>query len=348
MADVKTVPAKHIFLDVVGFTHQRSVEAQADIVGYLNNIVRKALAASGVLQEQLILLPTGDGMCIVLVDVPSPYDVHLTIALSILAQVQEHNEQAPDEMRRFTVRVGINENVDNLVVDVNERRNIAGAGINMAQRVMTFAEGNQVFVGSTVYETLRQRERYMSSFREFTTTIKHGLRLTAYQYLEYGRPGLDVSVPAAFAPKIPELQPLSRVVAFYLAHAITHRDFLLQHSDGLEGYSAVCLLWFLAEDSVDREETPSHKTSTTRAPKKDTIHAQLAELTNCPFWVIAELHHAITETNLELFAECFEYVGMMRDYLVVSPRGARRLAKDQPDIWRMFNLGDPAGADEPG
>ncbi len=43
---VVTVDAKYVFLDIVGFTRNRSVEAQSDIVGYLNGIVNDSLASS--------------------------------------------------------------------------------------------------------------------------------------------------------------------------------------------------------------------------------------------------------------------------------------------------------------
>lgn len=138
-AEAVTVDAKYVFADVVGFTRGRSVEAQSDIVGYLNGVVRHALLGNGVPEGKCILLPTGDGLCVALLPYEgSPYDVHVRVALSLLRGAHEHNEDTKDEMRRFEVRIGLNANTDNLVTDINGNRNVAGAGINMAQRVMGY------------------------------------------------------------------------------------------------------------------------------------------------------------------------------------------------------------------
>src|SRR5689334_17978870 len=125
MSEAITVPTKYIFLDVVNFTHERSVEAQSDIVSILNNVVHEALEEYGIEGLQLILLPTGDGMCICLLNFEKPYDVHILLALGIITRIHQHNSRTDDKMRRFQARIGINANTDNLVVDVNQRRNMA-------------------------------------------------------------------------------------------------------------------------------------------------------------------------------------------------------------------------------
>jgi hypothetical protein len=86
---------KYIFLDVVGFTHQRSVEAQSEIVGTLNAIVDAASAR--VDRKDLIRLPTGDGMCICLLNVEDPYDIHMQVALGIVERIDKHNGKNPTQ-----------------------------------------------------------------------------------------------------------------------------------------------------------------------------------------------------------------------------------------------------------
>ena len=152
MADAATVPAKYIFLDVVGFTYNRSVEAQSDIVHSLNEIVKASLDEYSIHDDNRIFLPTGDGICIALLnieclhDIASAYDIHVKIALGILKRLEEHNTSTEDVQRKFKLRIGINENIDNLVEDVNGNRNVAGDGINLAQRVMSLADGNQILI----------------------------------------------------------------------------------------------------------------------------------------------------------------------------------------------------------
>jgi len=122
-----TADVKYIFLDVEGYSRGRSVEAQTDIIVSLNKIVRAAVERAKVPSNQLIYLPTGDGICIAILNVREPFDQTLLIALEILKDLQHHNAGQTDEQRRFGVRIGLNENTDNRVIDVNGRPNIAGS-----------------------------------------------------------------------------------------------------------------------------------------------------------------------------------------------------------------------------
>ena len=80
-------------------------------------------------------------------------DSHLSLALRIVAAVAEHNRDESSPMRKFDVRLGINENVDNVLADINGRRNVAGDGISMAQRIMDKADGGQILAGASVHES---------------------------------------------------------------------------------------------------------------------------------------------------------------------------------------------------
>src|SRR5258706_6223305 len=103
---------RYVFIDVVRFS-TRTVEARTDIVTAINSIVRAAINAANVLGDDVIFLPTGDGLCIALVSAILPYDGHLRIALDIIARVAEHNRDVLNKSRAFEVRVGLNENDDN-------------------------------------------------------------------------------------------------------------------------------------------------------------------------------------------------------------------------------------------
>src|SRR4051812_4236493 len=129
MFETKTVAAKYIFLDVVGFTYNRSIEAQADIVRLFNDIVESSIVEFAIPKDNVLFIATGDDICVALLNTESPYDVHLSIALRIIEKVNRNNETAKNEMRKFEVRIGISSNTDNLVTDINGNRNIAGAGI---------------------------------------------------------------------------------------------------------------------------------------------------------------------------------------------------------------------------
>src|SRR5687767_15830276 len=106
MPDIKTIPAKYIFLDIVGFTHNRSVEAQSDIIQALNEIVQSSVKEHGINNEDVMFLSASDDICIALLNVGSPYDIHLRIALDIVGKVYKHSINTTNKMRKFEVRAG--------------------------------------------------------------------------------------------------------------------------------------------------------------------------------------------------------------------------------------------------
>jgi len=147
MADEKTARVKYLFMDIVGYTKGRSTDAQSEIIRYQNSIVCEALEAERIKPAHRILIPTGDGMCIALIKGSQPLDILVRLALAILDRIAKHNSIAPDKAHQFEVRIGLNENEDNLVIDINGRPNVAGAGINMAQRVMSKGDAGHVLNG---------------------------------------------------------------------------------------------------------------------------------------------------------------------------------------------------------
>jgi len=206
--EVKTIPAKYIYLDVVDFIVDRSVEAQSDILRALNEIVNASLHEHLIPEDKLILLPTGDGLCIALLNVEVPFDLHLLIALSILRRVHEHNERIDNARQKFQVRIGLNDGTDNLVTDINGNLNIAGQGINMASRVMNFADGSQIFAGYTTFEILHIREKYTGSFKAYQGTVANGSFISVYQFVREGHAGLNTSTATVFQ-SLEKVEPLS-------------------------------------------------------------------------------------------------------------------------------------------
>jgi class 3 adenylate cyclase len=138
-------------------------------------------------KKQCILLPTGDGMCIALFpslfEASTGYDIHLNIALEILAGLESYNIFTNNNDRKFAIRVGLNENTDNIIIDVNGKQNVAGRGINMAQRTMSKADGNQILIGEATYQTLCEREKYVKAFRPYSAKTKHDEIFTVYQFI---------------------------------------------------------------------------------------------------------------------------------------------------------------------
>jgi class 3 adenylate cyclase len=338
---VVSVPVKYVYLDIVGFTRNRSVEAQSDVIDALNAVVRKTVDACGVPSDQIFLLPTGDGICIALLNVESLYDVHIRIALAILAAIDAHNTTLDDAMRIFQVRIGINSNVDNIITDVNGKKNVAGTGINLAARVMGLADAGQILVGQSVYDTLLNREQYMNAFTAFNAQAKHNLWLPVYQYIRTGHPGLNTEAPAAFRKKDDQVLRLSKHVAFYFAHAIRHRDFLAQQIDRpYASYVSMILLWSLASDSVGySEETEINPfRARTWGAGKVSIQEQFEYYISQDFWLLVWLSKFIEENHLKRFSRFFDNDQGTWVNIFINHEGTRKLKDEWPSIWKDFEF----------
>jgi len=338
----ETAHVKYVFLDIVAFTRDRSVEAQSDLVAKLNHVVRQALGTLEAAEDRTILIPTGDGIAVALLDVAS-FDIHLRLGLEILRLVADHNGVTEDLMRQFQVRIGINENVDNLIQDINGKLNVAGSGISMAQRIMDQADGGQILLGQMVHETLHPREKYMQSFRPFQARGKHGVVFPVYQFVAENCPGLDTKVPSVFAPRQIGKPKFTKVVGYYTAHAVANRDFLLsQKSDPAMGCTAVILLHFLAHDSVEKSETPGHECPVliTEGSGLASFEEQYRYYDHTDYWVRARLADLLCEENLAPYAEYFEESLLLNGFAFVKPAGLRRLREDWPAIADEFGLSE--------
>lgn len=334
MADAKTIPAKYVFLDVVSFSRDRSVEAQSEIVHTLNDIVKKSLSANNVTPERRILLPTGDGICIALLNIEEPFDIHVQLALGILRLLQEYNANVEDQSRRFEIRIGLNANIDNLVTDINGNQNIAGYGINTAQRIMSNADGNQILVGRSVFEILRAREAYMKCFRSYSAVTKHGETLGVHQLIDDTREGLNVDVPVTFRKEIKAETKLPLLVACYFARALQLREFFVQQKESGTA-EKIFLLWFLARDSVYEIESKgltSYPRMTYRAGKAN-LEEQLQFYGTLHVGIEWEFQKFI-ERRLDDYYQYFEDGHRW----LINDKGSKKLKEEWPEIWQQFNL----------
>ena len=187
--NVETRHVRYIFADVVRFTEDRTLEAQVEIVAALNNAFSSAIG-----DLETIYLPTGDGICAGILHADVPADIHLQTALKILELFYEWSSNSGSN-RQAEIRIAINESVDAIVTDINGNRNLAGLGINSAQRLMSIADGNQIIVGRAAYETLHIRDKYADAFRELKAEVKHGHVVGAYQCTIPSLPYLDIRTP---------------------------------------------------------------------------------------------------------------------------------------------------------
>ena len=156
-----------LFIDIVGYS-KLSINDQHAAVEELNEIVRateqfqRAEAAS-----RLLKIPTGDGMALVFYTSP---EAPAQCAVEISRALKEHP--------RLHLRMGIHSGPVSGVVDVNERANLTGAGMNMAQRVMDCGDAGHILLSKHVAEDLEEYERWRPLLHDLgSCEVKHGVRI---------------------------------------------------------------------------------------------------------------------------------------------------------------------------
>src|SRR5213083_2576616 len=157
-----------LFIDIIGYS-KLSINDQHAAIQELNRIVRaseqfqRAEAAS-----RLIKIPTGDGMALVFYTSP---EAPAHCAAGISRALKEHP--------RLQLRMGIHSGPVSGVVDVNERANLAGAGINMAKRVMDCGDAGHILLSKHVAEDLEEYEKWRPFLHDLGTfEAKHGVRVS--------------------------------------------------------------------------------------------------------------------------------------------------------------------------
>ena len=337
MPTAETVNAKYVFLDVVGYSKGRTIEAQSHIIEVLNQAIVESVTASGVAKDQVLLLPTGDGVGIVLIDVMRPYDVDVRLALDLLARIDHLNAAQGDSQRRFHVRVGVNENSDNLVVDVNGNRNVTGLGINQAQRIMSMADGGNVLVGPVVAERLAQRDTYQGKLRAMKLQVKHGVEIRVCQLVDPSIPYLNSHEPTPLAEDETELIP--KFLAVYMGLLLKHSVFVRSHLAPRQAVAMVAMFSMMASDAVDPLEKPG-KGIVRRVPDehRDDLPALLEYYQSIDVWVLeAFTRHFVAAEIGTRYRGFFE--GKEKS-LLVSDEGRRVLVRDWPQVARAMGLGD--------
>ncbi len=156
-----------LFIDIIGYS-KLSINDQHAAVEELNQMVRASeqfQRAEGA--NRLIRIPTGDGM--VLVFYTSP-EAPAQCAVEISRALKEHP--------RLQLRMGIHSGPVSGVVDVNERANLAGAGINLAKRVMDCGDAGHILVSKHVAEDLEEYEKWRPLLHDLgTCEVKHGMQI---------------------------------------------------------------------------------------------------------------------------------------------------------------------------
>ena len=162
--DLQLEIAHVLFMDIVGYS-KLLINEQRERLSELNQLVRNTDAfrvaeAAG----KLIRLPTGDGMALAFTSTP---DAPVRCALQTGKALKDH--------AGLKIRMGVHSGPVSGLTDVNDRSNVAGAGINIAQRVMDCGDAGHILLSKRVAEDLAQYRHWQSYLHELgECEVKHG------------------------------------------------------------------------------------------------------------------------------------------------------------------------------
>src|SRR3977135_3562662 len=163
-SDVKFEIGHVLFIDIVGYS-KLLINEQSEQLQTLKEIVRGTeqfhLAEA---EGKLLRLPTGDGGALVFRNSP---EAPVLCAIEISKALKSHPE--------LRLRMGIHSGPVNEITDLNEQANIAGAGINIAQRVMNCGDAGHILLSKHVAEDLEHFARWRQYLRDLgECDVKHG------------------------------------------------------------------------------------------------------------------------------------------------------------------------------
>ncbi len=182
-----TMKTAHVlFMDIVGYS-RLPIDEQTSALRTLQDIVLGTAEVSRAqAANQLTSIPTGDGMALVFFSEPT---APVECALEVSKALKQHPE--------IRLRMGIHSGPVNQVLDVNERVNVAGAGINMAQRVMDSGDAGHILLSKRVAEDLSQYTRWRPLLHDLDEVeVKHAVRVHLFNLYtdEVGNPLLPDTV----------------------------------------------------------------------------------------------------------------------------------------------------------
>src|SRR2546430_1778780 len=208
-----------LFVDIVAYS-KRAIADQRAAIEKLNQIVQSTdefRAAES--ENRLLKIATGDGMALVFYQSP---EAPTECALEISRALKEHPE--------LQVRMGVHSGPVSGVMDVNERANAAGAGMNIAKRVMDYGDGGHILLSKHVAEDLEQYPRWQPLLHDLgECEVKHGVRVSV----------VNLYTPELGNPAVPDKLKAARVAAARKKRATARRRSLRHKRSLSEVESAI-------------------------------------------------------------------------------------------------------------
>lgn len=182
----KNVLGTIMFMDLVSYSTY-SLDQQVLMKALFNELIAKAIA--GVKESSRIMLDTGDGAAICFLGDP---EEALQSAL-LMRDLLVHKYG-----KKMSMRVGLHLGPIRMMMDINNRVNVVGDGINVAQRVMDFSKPNQIVVSRAYYDVISQISDNAANLFSYIGphTDKHQRRHEIYTVLDRTMPTPPLTVPA--------------------------------------------------------------------------------------------------------------------------------------------------------
>ena len=176
-ASARSMIATVLFFDVVGYTKQ-SVSRQIELKGQFNKLVSEFI--KDIDESQRIILDTGDGAAIGFLQHPEDA---IEVAMQFRQAVTANKHQDYPELK---VRIGIHLGPVKIVKDMNGQSNMVGDGINDAQRIMSFASTDSIYISRSYFDVVsRLTTEYANLFKyRGVEKDKHGREHQVYEVID--------------------------------------------------------------------------------------------------------------------------------------------------------------------
>jgi len=176
-----------LFLDIVGYS-KLPMSQQTETLEQLNEIIRGTNEYRRASSESnsLIKLPTGDGVALVFF---GSLSAHVRCAIELGLALKQYPN--------LKLRTGLHSGPVYSVSDINDSRNVAGGGINMAQRVMDCGDAGHILLSKAVADNLQQLGGWEGKILDLgEVEVKHGVKVHVYNFVdgELGNPSLPAKI----------------------------------------------------------------------------------------------------------------------------------------------------------
>lgn len=161
-----------LFIDLVAYSQQEANE-QRNAINWLTRVVTESKVLKTKPKPRIIYLPTGDGMAVCLDNYP---ERTLELASELHRCYGKNNRQ---------LRIGICSGIAFDIEDINGRPNLAGSGLNLAQRILNCCSPGHILVASMLGGDLLEMEKWRDKLHgPYQFEVKHRQRLGAYNFYD--------------------------------------------------------------------------------------------------------------------------------------------------------------------